>query len=233
MDARLQRRIQRYGWDKASSSYEDYWSRQLAPAQRRLLKMAGLQPGERVLDIACGTGLITFPAALSVGAQGSIVATDISGAMVERGREESARRGLHNVTFHRIDAEAMDFPEHSFDAALCGLGLMYLPEPVNAMRRIRHILKPGGRFAAAVWGRRDRCGWAGIFPVVDSRVQSEVCPMFFQLGTGDNLGTALQIAGFSDIQIHRLAVPLEYPSAEDALGASLRRRPRQPWPTRI
>ncbi len=220
MDAKLQRRIQRYGWDKAAADYEEYWRKQIEPAQKRLLEMAALRPGERVLDIACGTGLITFPAAVSVGAQGSVVGTDISGGMMERGRDEAAKRGLANVTFQRADAEALDFPESSFDAACCSLGLMYVPEPVRALRLMFHLLKPGGRIAASVWGQRDRCGWAGIFQVVDARVKSEVCPMFFQLGTGDNLRTAMELAGFSDIHLERLVTTLEYASAEDAIGAA-------------
>ncbi len=220
MDAKLQRRIQRYGWDKAAADYEGYWGKQIEPAQRRLLEMAALRPGERVLDIACGTGLITFPAAISVGPHGAVVGTDISGKMVERGREESAKLGLANVTFQRADAETLDFPESSFDAVLCSLGLMYLPEPIDALRLVRRVLKPGGRLAVTIWGRRDRCGWAGIFPVVDDRVKSEVCPMFFHLGTGDNLRTALEMAGFSDIQVDRIVKPLDYASAEDALGAA-------------
>jgi ubiquinone/menaquinone biosynthesis C-methylase UbiE len=220
MDAKLQRRIQRYGWDKASADYEEYWRRQIEPAQKRLLEMVALRPGERVLDIACGTGLITFPAAMSVGAQGSVVGTDISERMIERGREVSAKQGLANVTFQRADAEALDFPGSSFDVALCSLGLMYVPEPLNALRLVRHLMKPGGRMAATVWGQRDRCGWAGIFPVVDARVKSEVCPMFFQLGTGDSLRTAMEMAGFSDINVDRLVSPLDYASAEDAIGAA-------------
>jgi ubiquinone/menaquinone biosynthesis C-methylase UbiE len=220
VEAKLQRRIQRYGWDKASADYDEYWSRQIEPAQKRLLEMAALRPGERVLDIACGTGLITFPAAETVGAQGSVVGTDISDRMIERGRRESARRGLENVTFQRADAESLDFPESSFDAALCSLGLMYVPEPLNALRLVRGLLRPGGRIAVTVWGQRDRCGWAGIFRVVDARVKSEVCPMFFQLGTGDNLLTAMEMAGFSDIHVERLLQPLDYASEEDAIGAA-------------
>ena len=59
MDAKLQRRIQRYGWDKAVDMYEQHWQQQLAPAQTRLLEMADIRPGDRVLDVACGTGLVT------------------------------------------------------------------------------------------------------------------------------------------------------------------------------
>ncbi len=220
MDAKLQRRIQRYGWDKASAEYEEYWRKQIEPAQKRLLAMAALRPGERVLDIACGTGLITFPAAMSVGVRGSVVGTDISDGMIERGREESAKRGLANVAFQRVDAEALEFPESSFDAAFCSLGLMYVPEPLKALRLVRQLLTSGGRMAASVWGQRERCGWAGIFPVVDARVKSEVCPMFFQLGTGDNLRAALEMAGFSEIHLERLVTRLDYASSDDAIGAA-------------
>ena len=220
MDARLQRRVQRYGWDKAAAYYEQYWSRQLDPAQRRLLMLAELKPGERVLDVACGTGLVTFPAAEAVGPSGSVVATDLSDVMVARVGEEAGRRKLSHVTAQRMDAEALDCADASFDAALCALGLMYVPNPLQAVAEMRRVLRPGGRAVVAVWGSRDRCGWAEIFPIVDRRVASEVCPMFFQLGTGDNLRHVLDHAGFAGIDVVRLPSPLHYESAEAACGAA-------------
>lgn len=220
MDPRLQRRIQRYGWDKAAGLYERYWSEQLAPAQRRLLEMAALRPGERVLDVACGTGLVTFPAAVAVGHTGLVAAVDLSDAMVGQVDAEAHRRNLVHVTGHRMDAEALEFPDRSFDVALCALGLMYVPDPRAAMREIARVLKPGGRTAIAVWGARDRCGWAPIFPIVDRRVQSEVCPMFFQLGTGDRLRLVMEGAGLVDVKVERLPVTLPYASADEACGAA-------------
>ena len=71
MDARLQKRVQRYGWDKAASHYEHSWQAQLEPAQTALLDMAGLGAGQRVLDIACGTGLVTFRAAMLAAPEGT------------------------------------------------------------------------------------------------------------------------------------------------------------------
>jgi ubiquinone/menaquinone biosynthesis C-methylase UbiE len=220
MDARLQRRVQRYGWDKAADSYEGYWQQQLAPAQDRLLALAALQPGERVIDVAAGTGLVTFRAAALVGPSGSVLATDISERMVARLAEEAVHREAANVTARRTDAEVLDVPEGSFDAALCALGLMYVPDAVAAMGAMRRALRPGGRAVVAVWGARSRCGWAEIFPIVDARVQSDVCPMFFQLGTGERLGAVLEEAGFGDVSSERIPSVLHYESPEDACGAA-------------
>ncbi|MGB2695353.1 MAG: methyltransferase domain-containing protein [Dehalococcoidia bacterium] len=220
MEARLQRRVQRYGWDKAADHYEGFWQQQLQPAQNLLLKLAALQPGERVLDVACGSGLVTFPAAEAVGPGGHIVATDISQSMVDLAAQIAVERKIDNVSFERMDAEDLRLEESSFDAALCGLGLMYVPDPRLALQEQLRLLKPGGRALAAVWGQRDRCGWAEIFPIVDSRVESEVCPMFFQLGTKEALAQTFTLAGFADVAYERLPSVLRYESAEAALGAA-------------
>jgi len=221
MDAKLQLRVQRYGWDRAQPLYESYWRAHLAPAQGLLLEMAALQAGERVLDVACGTGLVTFPAAEAVGRGGEVVGADISDAMVRAAAEEADRRGAANVRFTRAPAEALGVPEGSFfDAALCALGLMYCPDPVLALREMLRMLRPGGRAVAAVWGARDRCAWADIFPIVDARVHSEVCPLFFQLGGGASLEAAMAEAGFSAVESRRIQTELVYATREDAVGAA-------------
>jgi ubiquinone/menaquinone biosynthesis C-methylase UbiE len=164
MDARLQRRVQRYGWDKAAEFYEPFWAHQLAPAQNRMLVLAALAPGERVLDVACGTGLVTRPAAAPVGPSGAVVGTDIADEMVLRLRETSAARGLTQITAERMDAENLTFVDNAFDVVVCGLGLMYVPDPRRPLEQMRRVLRPGGRVAVAVWGPRSNCGWADIFP---------------------------------------------------------------------
>lgn len=220
MEAKLQRRIQRYGWDKACPDYESYWAAQLAPAHEMLLAMAGIARGETVLDVACGTGLVSFPAAAAAAPGGMLVGMDISEAMVLRAREQAERRGLRNASFERAGAESLPAPNEAFDVVLCALGLMYVPDPIAALREMHRVLRSGGRAVAAVWGQRDRCGWAGIFPVVDARVESDVCPMFFQLGSGDALRAAMTAAGFEHILVERIQVLLHYESEQSALGAA-------------
>jgi len=149
MDPRLQLRVQRYGWDRAAEVYDRAWSGPLEPAQSALLEMADLAPGEGVVEVACGSGLVTLRAADAVG-----------------------------------------------------------PE------------RPGGRAALAVWGERKRCGWADLFPIVDARVETEVCPLFFHLGTGDALRYAMEEAGFREIEVRRLETTSHFPSEARVLEAA-------------
>src|SRR6202012_3329279 len=105
MEAALQRRIQRYGWDKAAAYYEAFWQEQLKPAQDLLLQMADLQPGESVLDTACGTGLVSFDALAKLGENGRLLGTDISDKMVELAVSLAAKKEENRVQFARMDAE--------------------------------------------------------------------------------------------------------------------------------
>jgi ubiquinone/menaquinone biosynthesis C-methylase UbiE len=220
MHAKLQRRIQRYGWDKAVDVYEHHWQQQLAPAQTQLLAMARLRQGADVLDVACGTGLVTCQAAVRVGNAGIVIGIDISEHMIEKARAQAARQHLQHITFDRMEAEDLWLPSNVFNVAMCALGLMYVPDPAQAVQEMHRVLKTGGRAVAAVWGQRDCCGWAAVFPIVATRVHSEVCPLFFQLGTGDRLAQTFQAAGFTNVTCERLSTSLLYASAEEACGAA-------------
>jgi SAM-dependent methyltransferase len=220
MEPQLQRRVQRYGWDKASSLYESSWENQLKPAQDLLLKIADLQPGERVLDVACGTGLVSFRALESLGKDGYLLGTDISEKMVELASGLSVRRGETRARFERMDAEELHLENSSFDAVLCALGLMYMPNPRKALEEMYRVLKPAGRAVAAVWGQRTHCGWAEIFEIVDQRVTSEVCPMFFNLGNPDMLALSFQAAGFQAVRTERIQTLLSYKDGVEALEAA-------------
>lgn len=221
MDPKLQRRIQRYGWNRAAGRYEHSWQRQLEPARSRLLALAALRPGERVVDVGCGTGLVTFAAASAVGSSGTVVGVDISEAMVRLARAKARELDLTGVRFERMDGEQLTLPTASFDVALCALGLMYVSDARKAVAEMARAAAPGGRVVAAVWGERTRCGWAEIFEIVDARVQSEVCPLFFSLGTAGRLSAAFQAAGLTDVTTERIETRLEWATADDACAAAL------------
>jgi len=217
MRPELQRRVQRYGWDYSSPYYEKGWQDQLWPAQKRLLTKVDLERGEKVLDISCGTGLVTFPVAEAVGAEGEVVGIDLSEKMIEQAAVTAEDMGISNVTFKHMDAEELELQNVAFDVAINSLGFMYYPNPDKAMKEMYNALDDGGRAAALVWGHRKACGWADIFPIVDRRVQTDVCPLFFQLGTGQTLAESFKKVGFREVESHRFNVTLSYESDEEAI----------------
>ena len=158
MEPALQRRVQRYGWDKAASYYETSWHKQLLPAQEKLLQFANVQAGEEVIDIACGTGLVTFEAAKITGDKGFVSGNDISEKMVEFANHIAEEKKVNNVQFERMDAEELRVGNETYDVALCALGLMYFPDPFKALKEMYRVLKKDGRAVVAVWGKRANCG---------------------------------------------------------------------------
>jgi ubiquinone/menaquinone biosynthesis C-methylase UbiE len=217
MDAKLQLRVQRYGWDAAAPYYEDGWASQLAKAHATLLDLADLREGQAVLEIACGSGMITRKIVSAVGGRGRVVATDLAQKMVDA----TEALALPNVRTARMNAEALEVADAEFDRAVCALGLMYAPDPAKALREMHRALRPGGRATATVWGERRRCRWADIFEIVDRQVRSEVCPMFFALGAKEALHLDFERAGFVDIEERRQFETLEFPNERSLLDAIL------------
>lgn len=220
MKPELQRRVQKYGWDKAASHYEKGWQEQLWPAQESLLSEVDLRNGEKVLDVSCGTGLVSLPVAEIVQPKGSVTGIDLSTGMIEMARQRAKDEKIKNVSFRQMDAEALDFEDNNFDVVICSLGLMYFPFPERALKEMQRVLKPGGKAVALVWGARKNCGWAEIFPIVDRRVKTDVCPLFFRLGTGNALKNTFEEAAFVKVDFKRFAYDLYFRDDEQACLAA-------------
>lgn len=221
MDARLQLRIQRYGWDAAATYYDAGWHAQLRPAHDRLLHMAGLTARQQVIETACGTGLVTLRIAEQVGPDGKVFATDLSEAMLDNLRSRLTGPHFSNIELGRMAAERLDVPNGAFDAAICALGLMYTLDPAAAVAELVRVVKPGGTVAATVWGERRNCGWASVFAIVDARVASEVCPNFFATGVQGTLAKLFEIAGLEKVSEYRQLETLTFESDNDVVDAVL------------
>ncbi len=219
MEPKLHRRVQRYGWDLAVDDYDRFWVPVLRGCSEHCIDLLQIEKGERVLDVATGTGVCAFMAAERVGSAGQVVATDLSQKMVDAAAAEAGRRRIENMTFDRVDAEELSYPDGSFDAVTCVLGLMYPADPQRAIEQMFRVLKPGGRAAVCVWGRRDRCGWNAVFPITDARVNSDVCPLFFQLGAPGAIEYGFRQAGFVGLKEERVEMTLVWEEAERACAA--------------
>lgn len=225
MDARLQLRVQRYGWDAAAGHYHTGWEQQLRPAQDTLLHMVDIRPGQRVIETASGSGMVTFRLAEAIGTEGHVTATDLSQGMLDDLTQRMDLACFTNVTALRMPAETLSQADSAFDAGVSALGLMYSPDPAKAVAEMARVVRPGGRVAALVWGERRKCGWAEVFPIVDARVASEVCPMFFGTGAPGALIRLFDEAGLTDIEEHRQVELLAFKDDTSVLDAVLRGGP--------
>ncbi|MGH2534197.1 MAG: class I SAM-dependent methyltransferase [Thermomicrobiales bacterium] len=121
-----------------------------------LLGLVAPDPGDRVLDVATGPGVVALRAARLTGPTGPVLATDIAPEWEEFVTGPSAAEGLPNVSFRAMGAEALDLPGASFDVAYCQFGLMFVPDRARALGELRRVLRPGGRLGIAVWSTADR-----------------------------------------------------------------------------
>jgi SAM-dependent methyltransferase len=114
-----------------------------------------LEPGDRLLDVACGTGAVAIPAAKQVGPSGQVTATDYSPGMVAETHKQAKKHGLSNITCACMEAQNLEFPDNSFDALACGFALFFFPDMRNALAEMRRVLMPGGKLGLSLWGKGD------------------------------------------------------------------------------
>ena len=214
---------QRQGFDSVASGWRTWWKtleRGAQPLSDRMVELAQIKSGQRVLDIATGTGEPAVTAASRVGSTGHVTAIDLAPQMLAIAKERADALGLQNITFHEVDAELFDLPKDSFDAILCRFGLMYLPNLVPALERMRRHLVVGGRLVAAVWSTPPRSLGASLsFMVTNQILQAPPPPAGtpgpFSLADAEALKQKLTEAGFHEVQSETTILDFAFEKAED------------------
>jgi enediyne biosynthesis protein CalE5 len=183
----------------------------------RLVELAGVWTGSRVLDVAAGYGEPALTAARKVGPEGRVVATDISAEMLAFARERLAAAGSGNVDLIEADAAGLDFPPESFDAAVSRWGIIFEPDAEAAARRIRRFLRPGARMAIASWGEPAEVPFLSL-PMETTRERFGVpvppagTPGPLSRPTPEALAGLLEGAGFANVTVERAEVTFEFDS---------------------
>jgi SAM-dependent methyltransferase len=200
----------------------------------QLLAAAAARPGERVLDIGCGTGVTTVPYARAVGPSGHVTGADISRPMLEAARQRVAEAGLNNVELILADAQVHAFAPATCDLLTSRLGVMFFADPVAAFANLIRALRPGGRLVMAVWATIDENPhWKIPFDIAVRHLGPPAplpphAPGPHALGDRDHLRGILAAAGFSDIAIDprpfHVRVDTPAAAAEHAIQASLLQR---------
>lgn len=213
---------QKKQWDSAATGWRK-WSelidRGAGPIGERLVQLAGVEPGSRVLDVAAGYGEPAMTAAKVAGPEGKVVASDISAEMLAYGRERAKAAGLDNVEFMQADASALDFPHESFDAAISRFGIIFEPDGEGAAAKVRGFLKPGGRMAIASWGTPEQVPFLAI-PMQTVMKKLEVpppppgTPGPLSRPTHEAIGGLLEGGGFADVQVEDADATFEWDSPE-------------------
>lgn len=190
---------------------------------RRLVEVVGVEPGQRVLDVATGRGAVLFPAAERVGAAGEVIGIDLAEGMVRAAHTAVTRRHLP-ARVRVMDAEQLDFPDGSFDAVLCGFGIMFFPNLPGALAEFRRVLKPGGRLGVSTWRITQTADLDAVLAQIGI---ADVAGNHVPFRDPAYVERALVAAGFAAVRVHddpatfRFADLTEY--WQTARGTGLRR----------
>jgi SAM-dependent methyltransferase len=204
------------GWGK----HAEFVDARAAAMTETILRLASIEPGARVLELAAGAGGAGLAAAARVGATGEVVISDGSPAMTAIAAVRAEELGLANVRSRVLDLEEIDEPDESYDAVVCREGLMLVPDPARAVAEIARVLRPGGRVALSVWGPRAENPWLGVvFDAVSAQLGVPTPPPGipgpFSLDDRDRLASVLVHPHLAAVEIHELPAPYHAVSADE------------------
>ena len=196
----------------AAEVYEEFFVpalfEQWAP---RLTAAAGIRPGQRVLDVACGTGVLARSLAERVGPTGSVVGLDVNAGMLA-----VAKRKAPALEWREARAEALPFPENSFDAVVSQFGLMFFEDPRLALQEMQRVLRPGGRLTVAVWdGLEHFEGYKELTTLIERLYGGPAAAPLrapFSLGDPRRLSSLFGDAGIPEARIERQEGQARFPS---------------------
>jgi SAM-dependent methyltransferase len=213
-------------WEEAAEAWH-HWGPTLrswlGPATERMLDLARVVSGNRVLDVAAGAGDQSFAAAERVGPGGHVLATDLSPAILAFAAADARARGVKNLTTRVMDGEQMDLEDESFDVVISRVGLIYFPDQVKAVKHMRRVLVPGGRVAALVWGPAESNAFFSV-PVSIMRRRANLGPPLpgqpgpFSLSKREAITRLYEAAGLVDVTFELVDAPLRLGSAADCLA---------------
>ena len=205
-------------WQRWGPVIEDW----LGVATERMLDVAGVGPGSRVLDVAAGAGGQSLAAARRVGPIGHVLATDIAPAILEYAAKAADDAGLSNLRTRELDGERLAV-DGAYDAVISRVGLIYFPDQQAALAGMRAALRPGGRISAVVYSTAERNGFFSV-PVGIIRRRAQLPPPApgqpgpFSLGAPGVAESALVEAGFRDVAVETVPSPLRMKSAADCVA---------------
>ena len=199
-----------------------------APLAHELVDTAALEAGERVLDLACGTGVVARLAAEQVGAGGAVTGVDVNPGMLAVAR--SVATDGAPIEWHEADAAATGLPDGAYDAALCGLGLQFFGDRGGALRELRRVLRPGGRVAITVPGPTPPS-----FDILERVLAEHGAPeaarfvaAVFSISEPATLERLLVDAGFESVVVVRVTEALQVPPPVDFLWQYVASTPLAP-----
>jgi enediyne biosynthesis protein CalE5 len=224
IDSKQYKEAVRQGYNSAAAGWQKWWKtieKSTEKVSKRLVELAEIKQGSRVLDIATGIGEPALTAAKQVGNSGYVLATDISPQMLSFAKQRAIHLGLQNVTeFKESDAESIDLSPSTFDAALCRWGLMFIPDPKLALSNIYRALVKGGNFAAAVWASPDKVPFISVpmntvLKETNNPSPPPGTPGPFSMSEEKTIKTNYLTIGFTDPVIERMNVVFEFDSSDD------------------